>query len=89
MINDKRTYGDKYGRKWKTFHEKGIEQTVNVRVKAESERPVLYDIRNSSIVPSEKNGDIISFDAKLAAGDGNIIAVYPDRITSADHRNLQ
>jgi hypothetical protein len=81
MVNDKRTYGEKYGQRWKTFHEKGLEQLVSVRLMEEGKKePVLYDIREHKRVPVEKNGNIFSFTRKLGPCDGTIIAVYPDPV---------
>jgi len=82
LINDKRTYGEKYGIKWKTFHEKGVEQTVTVRLKTEEKQPVLYDVREHKIIPSEKTGDIVTFSRHLGPCDGTIIAIYPDPISA-------
>jgi len=76
MVNDKRTYGDRFG-KWKTFHEKGVEQTVNARIFAEGKTPVLYDVRRHSRLPVERRGDEVRFAVTLGPCDGTIVAVYP------------
>ena len=43
MINDRRTYGDRFGR-CQTFHEEGVEQVVTARIRTNEETPVFYDI---------------------------------------------
>jgi|GEM_PF-926098 len=83
VINDKRTYGEKYGQKWKSFHEKGVEQSVAIKINAKGiNNPVLYDVRNHSTIPAVKTGDIVSFTRKLGPCDGTIVAVYPNPIKS-------
>lgn len=83
IINDKRTYGERYGQKWKSFHEKGVEQSVAIKINAEGiNNPVIYDVRDHSVIPAVKTGDIISFTRKLGPCDGTIVAVYPNTIKS-------
>jgi hypothetical protein len=82
IINDKRTYGEKYGMRWKTFHEKGVEQTVTVRLKPEGKQPVLYDVREHKMIAAETKGDMVTFSRSLGPCDGTIVAVYPDPLNS-------
>ena len=79
MINDRRTYGERFGR-WKTFHEKGVEQVVTALVRAEGKTPILYDIRKHREIPAERTGDTLHFTRKLGPCDGTIVAVYPSPI---------
>ncbi len=80
MINDKRTYGEKYGQKWKTFHEKGVDQVVTAFIKVGENTPVIYDIREHKVIPTERMGDKLRYTRKLGPCDGTIIAVYPNPI---------
>ena len=80
MINDKRTYGEIYGQKWKTFHEEGVAQSVTASIKVGEKTPVIYDLREHRAIPAERVGDKIWFARKLGPCDGTIIAVYPNPI---------
>lgn len=83
VINDKRTYGERYGQIWKTIHEKGVEQSVSIRVKGEKNKaPVIYNIREHTSVPVAKDGNTYNFTTKLGPCDATIIAVYPNPIQS-------
>jgi hypothetical protein len=82
IINDKRVYGEKYGLKWKTFHEKGVEQTVKLKLKPETGNPVLYDLREHAVIPVKDEGGSLYFERKLGPCDGTIIAVYPNPVRS-------
>lgn len=80
MINDKRTYGEIYGQKWKTFHEKGVDQVVTASIKVGEKTPALYDVREHKVIPAERVGNKLQFARKLGPCDGTIIAVYPNPI---------
>lgn len=80
MVNDRRTYGDRFGR-WKTFHECGVEQTVTARLETGLQNPVVYDLREGGRVDSRLSGDSVEVTRTLDPCDGTILAVYPDPLT--------
>ena len=76
MVNDRRTYGDRFGQ-WKTFHARGVPQTVTATVNPGVDNPVFYDIREHRRIPVEKSDGRFRFSSSLDACDGTIVAVYP------------
>jgi len=76
VINDKRTYGERFGQ-WKTYHEKGVPQTVRLRLRTEGKPVRIYDLLRGKEITHRTAGQGVEFDLQLGGCDGTILAVYP------------
>jgi len=81
-VNDKRTFGDYVGKKYRAVMEMGLPQTVTVVLNTENQ--AVYDLMSHRKIDtiSKDQQQIVTLDLKPAWG--TILAIYPQEIASVN-----
>jgi hypothetical protein len=81
-VNDKRTFGDYVGKKYRAVMEMGLPQTVTVVLNTENQ--AVYDLMSHRKIEtiSKDQQQIVTLDLKPAWG--TILAIYPQEIASVN-----
>ena len=82
VVNDKRTFGDYVGEKYRAIMEKGLPQTVMLALNTENQ--AVYDLMSQRKIDAVSKGpqQIVTVDLKPAWG--TILAIYPQEIKFID-----
>jgi hypothetical protein len=79
VVNDKRTFGDYVGKKYKAIMEEGLPQTVTVELKEDNCK--VYDlVSHRELETRNKNGSTF-VNLNLKPAWGAFLAVYPQKIS--------
>lgn len=82
VVNDKRTFGDYVGKKYRAVMEQGVPQTVNVTLRAKN--AIVYDlVSHRRLNAVSKDGKTV-LTVNLKPAWGAILAVYPQEISKVN-----
>jgi len=82
VVNDKRTFGDYVGKKYRAIMEQGLPQTVNVTLRAKN--AVVYDLVSHRKLNAVSKNDLTTVTVDLKPAWGAILAVYPQEISKVN-----
>jgi Concanavalin A-like lectin/glucanases superfamily/Beta-galactosidase trimerisation domain len=82
VVNDKRTFGDYVGKKYRAVMEQGLSQTVNVNLRTKN--AAVYDLVSHRKLNTIAKGEQTVVSLKLKPAWGAILAVYPQEISKVD-----